>query len=193
MSSYLIFGIVIFLGGVFFGFVLGTGFGLRVGLRATPREPSPLTGIFCFIGAAVLLLIAIGTTAYSVHFLNASTQTEGVIVEIRESMDKDGGTVRYPVYRYHDSAGHEYTSTTSMSDGSLYAVGDRIRVRYLSGSPDTSRIDTFAHHWFLTLFAACAAAVVAVVGWVFQWRYRTQVRKGEAIQTLRATAAAPGS
>jgi hypothetical protein len=189
MSNYLIIGIVIFLGGAFFGFVLGTGFGLRAGLRATPRQPSPLTGIFCFIGAGAMLLIAIGTTAYSIYFLTVSTKMEGVIVEVRETKDKDGDTVRYPVYRYHDSMGHEYTGTSSIGDGSPYAVGDRIRVRYLTSSPDTSRIDSFAHHWFLSLFAGCGAVVMAIVGWVFQWRFRTQVRKGLANKSIQGTVA----
>jgi hypothetical protein len=193
MSDYLMVGILTFMLGAFAGFMLGHGFGRRAGLREARRPPSPLGGIFCLVGAGAMLLLAIGTTAYSVHFLAASTPTEGVVVEVRESKDKDGDISRSPVYRFHDASGHEFTSSSHLSDGTPYAIGDKLRIRYLASSPGDSRIDSFDNHWFLPLFSAWVAVVMAVVGGILRWHYRSLVRKGGAENATPSTASGSGA
>jgi len=191
-SSQLLVVIFAFVVGAFVGLHFGFGFGFRAGLRAARKRPSPLAGNVWLIGAAAMLLIAILSGTYTLYFLAASTKTEGVIVQVRESKGQQGDTLRHPVYCYRDSEGNEYTSTTNLSEGTPWEVGDKIAVRYLTGSPDTSRIDTLAHHWFLTLFGGGGGLIMGVIGGVLRWHYRAQVRKGEAKQVVDATAPRAG-
>jgi hypothetical protein len=167
-------GIVAVLVGLMIGFVIFSAAVLRHALRSAHRPPTPLPAAFSAIGSAVLLFAAIGTGIYSAYFLSASTATSGAITAIHERKDSDGDAVRYPVYQYQDANGAEHRGTTSMSVGREVVVGDVIPVRYLRKSPAQSRIDTFSHHWFVSLFFLVACLIAATVAGVLGWNYKRE-------------------
>ena len=159
-----------FLGGMAFGFVAGLSKGMSLAaLCRVDRPVSPLPWILSFAGAAAMLLLSIGSAIYTIRFLSHSIQTTGTVVDIVEQTDKDGGHSRFPVYEYRTSDGVTHKVKSSMSDGEPYSTGETIPVRYLPTSPQSARIDNFAHHWFLPIFTGIASVFLICLGVGLRW------------------------
>jgi hypothetical protein len=164
------------LGGIAIGFIMGVAKGMSLGAHFRTGKPvSPIPWILCAIGSGIFLLVAIGTSIYTVYFLSGSLPSAATITEIIERKDDEGNTSFSPVYSYSLPDGQSFTDRSSMSDGRDYQVGDTIPIRYLKSSPHQSRIDYFAHHWFLpifmTVFSVALAAAAVGLRW---WRKREQ-------------------
>ena len=149
----------------------------KKGLRVKSELPSPIPGILCIVGSFLMVVASVGSSIYSLYFINNSVQTEATVNEIREKKDDEGNISRYPVYSYFDSSGQQFSDTTSMSDGREYKVGDKIPIRYLLKNPHNSRIDLFSHHWFLSIFFGFGTIVLAAVGSVLYWNYKRKTQK----------------
>ena len=167
---------VTLLGGVAMGFMLGIVKGLSLGMHfRTDRPVSPIPWILCAVGAGMFLLVAIGTSIYSLYFLSSSVPTEATITEIIERENDDGSKSYSPVYTYTLPDGQSFTERSTVSDGRRFQVGDTVPIRYLKASPHQSRMDYFMHHWFLPILLGCMSvglgAVAAALRW---WREKEQ-------------------
>lgn len=168
--------VVTLLGGMAIGFMMGITKGMSLGAHfQTGRPGSPIPWILCATGSGICLLMAIGTSIYTLYFLTASAPAIATVTEIIERKDDEGNKSYSPVYSYMLPDGQSFTDRSSMSDDGEHQVGDTIPIRYLKSSPHKSRIDYFAHHWFLpilmTAFSLSLAAVALGIRW---WREREQ-------------------
>jgi len=164
------------LGGIAIGFMMGITKGMSLGAHfQTGRPVSPVPWILCATGSGICLLVAVGTSIYTLYFLSSSEAAEAKIIEIVERKDDEGHTSYSPVYSYTLPDGENFTDRSSMSDGREYQIGDTVPIRYLKSSPHQTRIDYFSHHWFLPIFMSVfslgLAAVAAGLRW---WREKEQ-------------------
>lgn len=164
------------LGGMAIGFMMGITKGISLGAHIQRGRPvSPIPWILCATFSGLSLLVAIGTATYSLYFLAGSSPAEATITEIIEHKDDEGNTNYSPVYTYTLPDGQGFTDRSPIGGSWEYQVGDVVPVRYLKSSPQQSRIDDFAHHWFLpilmTLFSLCLAAIAVGQRW---WHQKEQ-------------------
>ena len=158
------------LGGMAIGFMMGVVKGMTLGANfRTGRPVSPMPWILCFIGSGIFLLAAVGSTAYSIHFISRGIQTKALVTEIIERRDDEGRLIRTPVYTYRNASGEEFTDRPSSGDGREFEVGDTIPIRYLKHSPHQSRIDYFAHHWLLPILMASFSILLGGLGLGLRW------------------------
>ena len=119
--------------------------------------------IFKIVGV-IFLLVGLGamsgggiTAKATAAFLAAAAGTEGTITDVVASRDSDGDVAWFPVVTFTDRTGAEVSFRGSSSTSSS-SVGRRVKVRYIPGSSDQPRIDSFLGVWglpfFLTVFGA---------------------------------------
>jgi len=156
--------------GIFLGYLWGLTNGVALGARFQSGRPaSPLWWILCFVLAGVFLLVSIGTSIYSIYFIANSLPAQATVIRIDETKDDDGNIFHKPVYTYTTKTGETFTDRTSMSDGREYQIGDIIPIRYLSSSPQESRINYFFHIWFIPIFFGGFFVAMAGVGAGLRW------------------------
>ncbi|MDR0353917.1 MAG: DUF3592 domain-containing protein [Opitutaceae bacterium] len=150
--------------------MMGITKGMSLGAHFQTNRPiSPIPWILCATGSGISLLVAIGTSIYTLYFLTGSTPATATITEIIERKNDEGNTSYSSVYSYALPDGQKFTDRSSMSDGREYQVGDTIPIRYLVSSPHQSRIDYFAHHWSLPIFMIVVSLGLAAVALGLRW------------------------
>lgn len=112
-------------------------------------------GSFCAVGP-LLLVIALGSALQRVTLIYSGLRAEGTVIAKRSS-----GATRptyAPVFQFTASDGRTYTVSSDLyGRESAFSYGERIRVLYRQGRPESARIDAFAPLWTFPL-------VVGVVG-----------------------------
>jgi hypothetical protein len=157
MGTLSIFVCLVFVAGMIFGAVLVLGRKLSADSAGRPGRGE---WRFCVLGAAVCLVISIGSTAYTCFFLSRSRGATATVTGFVERKTGDNETVRSGVCEY-EVDGVRYERQAAGSDGRRFSVGDRIPIRYERGRPHESRIDYWGYHWGLAVFMLCAAVVCA--------------------------------
>lgn len=176
------------LGGMAIGFMMGVTKGMSLGAHCqTGRPVSPMPWILCATGSGICLLVAVGTSIYTLYLLSSSHTAEAKITDIVERKDDEGHTSYSTVYSYALPDGESFTDRSSMSDGRVYQVGDTVPIRYLKSSPHQSRIDYFSHHWFLPIFMIVLSLGLAAVAVGLRWWREKEQRWANS--AWRATAA----
>ena len=138
-----------------------------------------------WIGAVTgisFLLLATGFTAFEGTFLIQSSQTDGIIVanvpsKVPANMDANTPelTVLCPEFQYETSKRAKYTKTGSMcTDPPIFAVGDRVKVNYLTSDESSGQIDRFAAKWRFAVGFSIPALVLILIGLFFLRRVRSQ-------------------
>ena len=156
--------------GIALGYMMGLTKGMTLGASfRTGRPVSPIQWIMCFIGSGIFLLMAVGSSVYSIYFLTSSAESTAVVMEIVEQKDDEGYVSRTPVYAYKDVEGKGYTERSSSSGGREFEVGDVIPIRYLKNSPHQSRIDYFSQHWLLPIIMTVSSMFLVGLGFGLRW------------------------
>lgn len=128
----------------------------KLNKEAEARQPALEKGQVFALVAALCLMVAVGSAAYTIYFLSGSRATTATLVRIVETKNDEDEIVRTPVYRY-EVDGLRYEDRPSGSDGRKFAIGDEIPIRYLQSRPHESRIDYWGYHWALSVIMLIAA------------------------------------
>lgn len=163
--------------GVAIGYMMGISRGVSIGMKMAKPPPSPLGWIMFMMGSGLALLVALGTTIYSIYFLANSVPSVAKVVEVIRSQDKEGYVHDEMIYSYtvHDGDSvREYTNRGQVTPGGYLKMGpgDMVPIRYLKSSPQRSRVDEFFNHWILPIVTACMSAVMAAISLTMRWWYR---------------------
>lgn len=154
--------------------VIGIGLGFSIGLSRLLRETAtrmqrsnkPLGAPILIFGGCILMMIALGTTAYSGHFMLIAKQTTGTIVEIRENMNGDNGNAIYaPTFSFRDSSGVEHTVISALySSHPLHRVGDPVPVLYDPAEPSNAKINAYPYLWLWPTLTGLLGVVNLSIG-----------------------------
>ena len=91
------------------------------------------------------------------------------MIKVVEKTNGDGGTFYYPIYEYFDLQGKRYEGKPSAGVGSGYVEGEKVNIRYLSKSPQDSRIDKFVYNWLNVIFFAITSVLLCALGFGLKW------------------------
>jgi hypothetical protein len=118
-------------------------------------------GILYAAGPA-LLLIAIASSLPTINFVRSATAADGIIIGINRVYYPTRGRSSYlPVFRFTTTDGQAHMVMADSSASFIrFKRGDRVRVLYLNGRPETARIDTVPQLWMPQL-------ILAFLGMVF--------------------------
>ena len=141
------------------------GNSMLIGRSTRSSGPLPQS---CAVVLAIMLALkgiafAVGGGVWwqSVHsFVQSAEHTEGTVIEIVKSRNKDGDYMFSPVVEYSDHQGqrHEYHSTTKTKP-SFYSVGDKVQMLYDRERPDSANID----HWLSLYLGPLVLGFIAAV------------------------------
>ncbi len=108
------------------------------------------TIVSAFFGVGLLLLAVAGfLTVRTASFLARASSAPGVVIELRETRDSDGGTLYRPVVRFAPRSGGDLTIESSMGTAPpAFSVGERVEVLYAPDNPRDARIRSFGSLWF---------------------------------------------
>lgn len=112
-----------------------------------------------FIFAAVFGGLGIGFYISTNKVLKNGVQTEGIVIENRQSYDSDGDATYTPVVEFTLGNGEVYTASPNMSTSPpSYSEGDPIQIAYLPETPNSIIINTpFWTFWFPMIFIMVGA------------------------------------
>ncbi|WP_348265215.1 DUF3592 domain-containing protein [Telmatobacter sp. DSM 110680] len=132
-------------------------------------------GLLCAVGP-LLIVIAIVSSVPTAEFVLASTATDGRIV----SLDRVYYRFRYgylPVFRFTANDGQTHmVRADSSTNWVRFKPGDRIRVLYINGRPESARIDSIPQLWMPQLILAILGALFTTVPVRIWMRKRTLSR-----------------
>lgn len=105
--------------------------------------------------------------------------TTGVVVELEEQSDTEGGCCTYvPIVEYTVN-GQAYSIRGGVaSDPPQYQVGEQVPILYDPAGPDKAQINKGFERWFFPVIIIPAMIVAALVLNFFMWR---AFRRGESI------------
>ena len=152
--------------GFFFGVIGGRSLSTTIN-PAIPKSPTPW--LLSFTGSGIALIIAFCCLIYNIYFFSNSQVTVGTVIKVVETTNDDGGTFYYPIYEYFDLQGKRYEGKPSAGVGDGFVEGEKVNIRYLSHSPDDSRIDTFMYNWLNSIFFAIVSVLLAALGVGLKW------------------------
>jgi len=145
--------IVLLMVGIGFVYAMGFTHGFSRGQREHPSyvqqaKPRLLGRLLVVLGGAALLG-ALGVTLYTWHFIRVAQRTDGAVIEMREQVDKDSGSIRYaPTFQFQDATGSPHTVSSSLySSPPEFQVGDRVPVLYRQDNPQSARIASYWQVW----------------------------------------------
>ena len=132
------------------GFSRGTASPLKVD---TERQKLRMRKIFGIIGS-ILLLVGLGSAIKTKIFIQHASEADGVVVLMIERSGGSGGGHSYaPSFMFHDTSGTLHTVQSKLSSSAPeFKVGDKIKVLFEPGAPDTAAINTFWQLWFTPVF-----------------------------------------
>lgn len=131
--------------------------------RRGPLSPQAYRLICCVL-SAILLAVAISSSAYSAFLLSTGIQTTGWVTAVRIVPDKDDGQDRYsPTFKFIDQTGVTNVSGSSISRNTpLYRIGDVVPVIYRPANPLSARINSFEENWMTPIITTFFGAVILV-------------------------------
>ncbi|MDE1178561.1 MAG: DUF3592 domain-containing protein [Edaphobacter sp.] len=141
-----------------------------------------MIGTIALLNGAGFLLCAAVTCTHEFLFLRRSDATYGIVqanVLRHTEIDAEvGGTtvdLYCPQFFFTDDDGGSRTFTSSTCvNPPTYAVGQRIRIRYLRSHPESAQADSFGAMWGISLGFGIAALLLLSVGAVLLLRLRSQ-------------------
>ena len=109
--------------------------------------------IWLFICSGGCLGVGLGFAFYTSYFLSTAAQAAGKVIALNERYDQQSGDTQFaPVFSFVGNDGKSYTVTSSIaSNPSGFAVGDQVKVRYLSSNPRGAKIGSFMQLWLVTM------------------------------------------
>ena len=137
-------------------------------------------GAFCLVGP-LFLLIAIGSALNRAVFIHSALRADGTVIEMRPVRSTRTGAGTYvPVFTFTASDGRMYMVTSDVSvQSSGFTQGERVRVFYLQGHPETACIDAFSPLWLFSLiFGIVGAAFSSVPVLILLNRFRQRRASG---------------
>lgn len=123
--------------------------------------------VFIFVGI-LSLIVSLGFSIYTIHFLENSVRTTGKIIEMREKVDSEDESITMaPVFVFTDAKGVFHTNESLLSSNPPeHAVDDVVPVLYIPEKPEQARIDQFVYHWFGAIVTGGLGIIFLVVGLV---------------------------
>jgi hypothetical protein len=117
--------------------------------RDTPPTTPAQFNFICKIIAGSLFAIAAALAIYSTILVTTGIQTTGIVVDLQESRDKEGGDLYFaPTFSFVDVSGVTNTVKSSLSTSpAAYRIGDRVPIIYRKSNPSMARINRFKDHW----------------------------------------------
>lgn len=168
--------------GMTVGFLIGITKGLSWGGFFRNSRP-PIFLILCRVTSIVLLLSAIGSTFYSLHFISNSFTTNATVMTERAPTRHEWLFTRY---HYNDRSGKQFTNLWhSAAHYWEYNNLPYIPVRYLKYAPQESRIDSFSHHWLSPILMSFSSMLFAGIGIAWQWWRNRKDRSAEKPRLAR--------
>ena len=158
--------IVVLAVGIWIGFMLGFSRAMREAAKKARPVNYQLIGRIVFGFACLTMMIAIGTGLYTWHFVHVAKHTNGKVVELLQSRDKNSGDITYaPTFSFRDTNGTQYTVSSSLyTSPPQVHPGDSIEVLYLENHPQTARINTYSQVWGLTILLLIVAFAELIAG-----------------------------
>jgi Protein of unknown function (DUF3592) len=128
------------------------------------------------------LLLAVGFAICEASFLLRSSEAQGTVIanlESRSDADSQSGTAAQqtfcPQFRYESVDGTTHTVTSSAcASPPTFAVGEKVRIHYLSSHPESGQIDSFGAKWGFVLGFGIASGALLPIGISFLNRLRAQ-------------------
>lgn len=131
--------------------------------------------IFGVIGLG-MLAGAIFAGSRTLSFRADSREADGVVVDLASSRDSDGDTMYKPVVEWTGPDGSPRKLTGSVgSSPASHSRGERVKVRYKPGVPESARLDSFMENWFLSLILGFLGVIFTGIGagvTIHEWRKR---------------------
>lgn len=113
----------------------------------SPKKNPVLYVAFTF--GLILLGFAVRGVIQEIHFINASTRTQGMVTALVErNTGSRGRTAYYPKFSFSTQSGQtvEVLSRQGKSPSS-FSTGDRVTVLYIPSHPTSAKIDSFSQLW----------------------------------------------
>ena len=134
------------------------------------------------------VLVGIGTWLFlgKLSFLDRSTVTDGVVVDLESHSSKNGRTYR-PVVTYQSSGGEKQTFVSQIgSSPAAYEVGESVKVRYEMGEPSSAVIDNFWEMWgIISVLVGLGVIFLAIAMSTFYTAIRSSRLRKELPETGR--------
>jgi hypothetical protein len=156
--------------------------------RNLNRAGTPVSTVLLII-SPVLLIAAMIAGLHAWNFSRNAVPAAGTVIGLRESTDKDSGSVRYaPTFQFPDASGASHTVSSSFySAPPEFRVGDKVTVLYRRNDPDTARIDTFWQLWGLPALLGIIGFVLLLAGLITKfWPKLKFWLRGRLAQALPA-------
>ena len=119
--------------------------------------------IFGLVGLGVLYLCFYLYNDNRV-FLATAKETDGEVVELISKRDSDGTTYR-PRVRYRPQGGYDMFFESSVSSNPpAFDVGEKVKVLYEPGNPQSAKINSFMSLWFGVLISGVLGLIFSAVG-----------------------------
>jgi hypothetical protein len=126
-------------------------------------------GLFFVLGGGLFAVIGLLMGWQSLQYSLAAEEAAGVVVELKETHSRRGGTSWHPVVRYVVD-GKEFTVTGAGGSGWFrFSVGDTVDVLYLPAHPQEAQLNTFAQRWLMPLVAGTMGSLFACIGGALAW------------------------
>ena len=154
LQPILILIIVVFVLGIFLGFMIGFSRAMREAAKTTQSKIRPVMA-WNVVGIGCLALIgALVTSLYTWHFTRIAERTTGTVIEMVPHAGHDPNGDAYaptPTFRFQDARGVQHTVASHFSSSPEFHVGDSVKVLYLPNDPQRARIDTCLQVWGLLI------------------------------------------
>jgi hypothetical protein len=171
--------------GMTVGFLIGITKGLSWGGFFHNNKP-PIFLILCRVTSIVLLLSAIGSTLYSLHFIsNSFTTNATVITKWTYTMSHERFFRHNTIYHYNNRSGKMFTNLWHPEDLWQYQGSHNIPIRYLKDAPQESRIDSFSHQWLPPILLSFSSMLFAGIGIAWQWWRNRKHRSAKKPRLVR--------
>lgn len=131
------------------------------------------------IFGCIVFVIGLWLLARAYEFVAHSTKTIGKVVALKKE-DADDETFFHPVVAFTDTSGIVHTQETSSGSSlSRFKAGDRVAIRYSTGTLRRVEIDNFESIWVFPLFFIGGGATFLVKH--YRWVRKMEVEKTKAV------------
>ncbi len=165
--------------------------------------------LFSTIGVG-MLAVSVFIFSNTSGFISRAVEADGEVIDLDRSRSSSSSSTTYrPVVAFTTATGKriEFTSSVGSSPPS-HRVGERVKVLYQPGDPQSARIKSFFHLWFGFLIVFALGLVFAAIGltmifvrtrgrkraeWLHQHgrRVKTAYKGVELNQSLRVNGRSP--